>query len=344
MKFSQKGFSLLEILVSVSLFAIMTVFISQLVRMSLKQQNKLEDFAKGQRQISAVTKIMLRDFKNVNLFFDYNKSLSRVYRLKGVEPSGQRTQAGFQDNSSEFDFVGNKQEVMFPALSLRQRSSYQQIYIKYFLKDCTDLEEEQVSSCLYRSILDVEDNNKIIEKIVLLRGIKSLEFSYYDTEQKSWKPEWEAHPKDILRKLVNSSIVQFGGDNNRNSFNSQQSSVFPVAIKMDIEWEDSKVQKRSYEFPVSYPLFSYQGSFRLMNTYSQLLLDNLDNNFHGAKDLQETKEDATTDKKENDENKAPLPDRPIINPRERPILPNRPNANPNNLPNFQPSINPTEEI
>ncbi len=240
MIFSKKGLTLLEILVAITLFSVMMVFIVQIVKMSLRHERKISRDVQSQREISNILEILSQDFTGVTTFFDFNKNLYWLYPLKTREdlinpetPAGNTTKSPFSVDLG-FEFVGEKQEIKFVTFSfvesLNEDNPYQLIKVHYFLQECKNLKTDEKTQCLLRSLISFRDDKEIISKYVLLRGVQSFQFSYYSKEKKEWLKVWEDDPQKWL----------------------------PEFVKMDIEWEGEKSYKKSHIFPVSYPLLRNQ--------------------------------------------------------------------------------------
>ena len=239
MIFSKKGLTLLEILVAVTLFSVMMIFITQIVQMSLRHKKKISRDTQSQRQISNTLDIIDQDFNGVTTFFDFNKNLQRIYSLKKEGSSEDEKKLSFFLINPEFEFSGKEQEVEFATFSLVEsvsgEMSHQLIKVRYFLQECGDLKTGEKTQCLLRSIISFEDDREIINKYALLKGVQSFKLFYYDKEQKEWLKEWENNPSDL-----------------------SSTKWLPDFIRMDIEWKKERTFKESYTFTLSYPLLRNQ--------------------------------------------------------------------------------------
>ena len=245
MIFSKKGLTLLEMLIAVTLFSLMMVFISQIVKLSLRHKKKISGDVQYQRAISNTLDVVSQDFNGITTFFDFNQNLQQFYPLE-LDASDEKnslenkkTANSFLINS-EFEFLGEEDEIKFATFSfiesINGQTSYQLIKVHYFLQECNDLKTNEKTQCLLRSLVSFRDDQEIINKYILLKGIQSLKFSYYDRQEKEWQRDWEGNEQSLL------SSVKW----------------LPESVRMDVEWEGKKSYKKSYTFPVSYPLLRNQ--------------------------------------------------------------------------------------
>ena len=241
MIFSKKGMTLIEILVAVTIFSIMMIFITQMIRSSMRYKKKISGDVRFQREISNVLDLFSEDFSGVTEFFDFNKNLQRLYplNLDNVSSSGnfleERQDPGLFFNLS-FNFVGKDQSIEMATFSwvepFEEKGMHQMIKINYFLEDCEDLKTNQISKCLIRSVVNFQNEAEIFNKYVILRDIQSLSFFYYDERQETMLKNW-----------------------NYNSVSLSSSKWLPDQIQINIQW---KSYQESYSFPVSYPLVRNQ--------------------------------------------------------------------------------------
>lgn len=239
MIFSKKGFSLVEILVAVGLFSIMMVFITQILRLNLRQKTKIDSFISHQREVSGALDIMSQDFIGANSFFDFHTNLQEIHNSLTADKPNPKS-SGFIEFSDEFDFLGKENQVEFSSFSFGenkgQGSFYQQVYVRYFVEECTDLKTEEKTPCLTRALLDSQNENEVKRRNILLRQIKSFKLSYYDSNKKEWKREWEAQQKNL-----------------------EVEHLLPASVKVEIEWgSEKKPKKISHSFMISHPLVRNQ--------------------------------------------------------------------------------------
>ncbi len=219
----KRGMTLLEMLLALSLFAFMFVFIAQTVKQSHRQARKIKRDAQWSASFSNVLDLIRRDFQGAGYFLDINDILRASLPLDPEEkedsleaslipsrPSGLNEITGRDRGSQQpvypvflspyFVFEGGERELEFVSYSFSSlNSSAQWLNIRYFLQNCESLEGEGQSDCLMREAKRYwrpGEREKPEETLVLLRGIDSLEFSYSDAERdgpfrRKWKKEWK---------------------------------------------------------------------------------------------------------------------------------------------------------
>ena len=112
------------------------------------------------------------------------------------------------------------------------------VKVSYFVKSCADRETGETSTCLVRGVShywkDREDTENQRNRI-LLRGLKSVRFSYYHGEKKEWVKSWNF--QTLWRAGRQKPEVK---------------TVFlPLSVQMDINGE--RGSRNLSHFPVSHP-------------------------------------------------------------------------------------------
>ena len=250
-----KGMTLLEILLALSLFAFMFIFISQMLRQSYRQARKIKQDIDSKSSLSHILELMRQDFQAVSYQLDLNENLNRNFPIESPLPSKEQevweVEPKKKQNSDQpsiflspyFVFDGKEQEVQFSSYSFSRStnnpSQTQWIKIHYFIQSCDSLEENSSGSCLFRAVnysWEPEKPEEPEETLVLLRDLKSLNFFYADTNDilnGEWQDRWLVENQSV----VNSPLL------------FPTSWPFPTAIKMEIEKSDSKL---SFIFPISH--------------------------------------------------------------------------------------------
>ena len=252
----KKGMTLLEMLISVGIFAFMFMFISQLVRQSYRQTKKLKKGVTVSDSLSHSLEILKRDFRGASYFLDTNENLRIQFPIEPLKKkrklenfNTRRTPLKQEEkivlpviSSPHFVFQGEDSEVEFSSYSFvssdLNRSVIQWIKIRYYLAPCVHLEKEGKGNCLFRATSKYWNHNEKgepEEKLILLRDLSSLEFSYLngkDVLDKNWRNQW--NPESVR--------VQ------ENTFNYPKTYPFPLMVKMEIEKNN---HKKEYFFSVS---------------------------------------------------------------------------------------------
>jgi len=224
MKSSQKGLTLLEMLVAITLFSLMMVFITQMVKMSGRYRDKISKEATFQRTIINTLDVLSEDFKGVGLFFDWNKNLQILYPLTFSKPPQSKPINKLQSliYNPEFHFIAEDQEIKMATFSLIEQGQ-QMIRIHYALEGCPNVQTGEKTQCLIRSSVKFQDEDQLVNKHILLMDVHSLQFSYYDGEAEQWFKEWTTASKRQI----------------------------PERVKMQIEWGLPEKYNKSYTFFLS---------------------------------------------------------------------------------------------
>lgn len=240
----KKGFTLLEILVAITLFAVMTVFLTQLSRLAFRQNKKMSSTFEFNRKTVNVLDILYQDFNGLTIFFDFNRNMNNFFRikdkyLKDKKDTFQTQRQTFFIFNPEFDFVGKSNEIEMTTFSLAEsykgQVSHQLMHVRYFLDKCMDFKTEKETECLIRTVINIEDDKKVKEKYILFRGVESLKFSYKEKDE--WNQDWNSHVSDLSFQVL-----------------------LPLAVRMDIVWSiKDKKNTKSYFFPVTNSIVSLQG-------------------------------------------------------------------------------------
>ena len=262
---SSRGMSLLEVLLALSIFAFMFVFISRAVKQNYRQANKLSQGIRSKNSFSHSLSMMRRDLRSLSYFVDIHENLAISFppqeESSDEETDGQsppQDQARSSDGklggrqakgqallfSPYFVFEGGSREIQFVSYTYsalaKEPDLRQWLKIRYHVEDCPDKSQ---GLCLIRSAnpywdpLDSEDEWQ--ESLALLRNLQSIEFSYAEGDnflQNEWEDEWQ----------VEQSLTQQDA-----AFNYPYKIPFPSAVRMEIDTQ--KLGKELFLFSISSP-------------------------------------------------------------------------------------------
>ena len=245
---SFKGMTLLELLISLGIFSFMAVFMTQLVRQSRRQAQKIKQDVHQNSSFDNVIDLIKKDFSSTGFFLDLNDNFRQNFPVKqnlnesksrallnssDKNPSSSKNRPVFM--SPYFVFEGKEDEVEFVSYSLTEDSQNeglkQWIQIRYFIQDCAALDNSTASSCLMRSSKrswSLGEDRPAEEILVLFRDFKSLRFSYLTGKNllgQEWEDSWE------LEKSLS-----FSGS----SVRFPQELTFPFRVKLEITAQEKK--------------------------------------------------------------------------------------------------------
>ena len=255
---SVKGMTLIEMLLSLSIFTVMFIFITQLVQQSRRQALKIRKDMHNSGSFDNVIELIKEDLNSIAFLFDLNDNLKRNFplNLESKTPALNSAIQGLGESLSQiqkpvfmspsFVFSGEDDKMEFVSYSLTETaedsSLKQWIQIRYFVEDCPSLDNSSSNPCLMRASKkswSLEKEREEEETLTLLRGFKSLNFSYLESLNpldQSWKDSWK------LEKAVSfseSSAIEF-----------PQELPFPFRIRFEIE---TQKDKQVWDFNVANP-------------------------------------------------------------------------------------------
>ena len=240
--------TLLEIMVTMALFAVAFLYISEILRFHLKQQKKISNRIKTSRVRDNVFEILRGDLRNTLFFYDINAHFPDLYPVLSdseelsLNPSEEEQVEPVNIMESQFDFSGDGQKlrfVSFISLPVSHESPPYPYVVKveYFLKNCEDFRKGRSSRCLARAISrkwrDMNDDTNR-NTTNLLSGVRNIAFSYFDGEE--WHKEWSFSNR---WKVASEKPAA-------------KANLLPGLVRLELEWEDKKLFKASYDFSVSY--------------------------------------------------------------------------------------------
>ncbi|MEQ1723713.1 MAG: type II secretion system protein GspJ [Pseudobdellovibrio sp.] len=248
---SNKGFTLLEVILAVTILSTLTVLSTQTISRALKARTKIQAEVDD---VSALRDSMRMIKTDINMAYhhrDFEKEiLDLAAKSTGPVKAGQPSPTQSQPTprqTKRFDpateFVGIDNEVNFVTMNgARTVSNVVQadfIEVGYSLKGCNNLTSKKASQCLYRrtqSLLD-DDIKTGGNEIVMLEGVSEFKLRYIGETKQDWVNQWNSTP---------------------NSSDAGTKGLFPdaveVSLTIDREFE-KKPRSYSMQFviPVHFP-------------------------------------------------------------------------------------------
>ncbi len=203
---SKKAFTLLEVILAITILATMALVTTQALTRALKARTKIQaevDDVSGLRDSLR----MIRS--DINLAFhhrDFEKELQDI-ATKSASPT--TTAPGAVDGAQgpprqtrrydpTTDFVGDETTVNFVTLNSGRLSSAvvqaDFIEVGYSLKSCNNLTTNKSSSCLYRRVQNIidEDVKAGGNEIVMLENVSEFKLRYIGETKQDWVNEWNS--------------------------------------------------------------------------------------------------------------------------------------------------------
>ncbi|MEW8625642.1 MAG: type II secretion system minor pseudopilin GspJ [Candidatus Thiodiazotropha sp.] len=161
------GFTLLELLIAITVFAIMATFAYSGLKVVLDSENQTSQYSKRMSQLQLAMNLMQRDIE---------QAIERPIRDQHGDEVGAFVSGGFAGTLLELTRDGHANPMKLPRSNL-QRVGYQ-------------LEEETLYRLTWRILDRAQDSEP--HRYKLIDDIEALELVYYDKEMKEqsqWPPE-----------------------------------------------------------------------------------------------------------------------------------------------------------
>jgi general secretion pathway protein J len=181
---NNRGFTLLELLIALSITALLILIIASAMMMGYKSEEK----ATERTELSQMERILAERLR---------------WLLKGVYPYTRTTHTG-----PKLYFVGNPDSISFVTTSTLRKSDslIEQSGMKW-VRVYLDSDELKTSENFF-FLEDVEERSSVSEQI-LFKGIREIEFEYLDTtesEKGNWYDSWSPEEKDYLPSAIKVKI------------------------------------------------------------------------------------------------------------------------------------------
>jgi prepilin-type N-terminal cleavage/methylation domain-containing protein len=209
---NKAGFTLLEVIIAITILSTMTLLSTLAITRGLKARTKIQaevDDVSGLRDSLRLIR------SDVNLAFHHrdiekemselaNKTKTPVAPGTNPQPSPQPQATTTQRENKREDpstfFYGTDTEMNFITLnSGRMSSAVAQadfVEVGYSVKNCTNLTTNKVSKCLYRRIQNVIDADVRTggNEIVMLENVNEFKLRYIADTKQDWVGTWNSAP------------------------------------------------------------------------------------------------------------------------------------------------------
>lgn len=220
----QSGFTLLEVMIVLTILATLTVLSSQNIQQAIRTKLKIQTQLDDTSQVRDALKIIERD---VNLAFHYRdielemKALIKKKRdaAKGAttttlqpgmpttttlpvpaDPNDPLTKKSENRKDPVTQFIGKEEEIVFPTLNSGRISESQTqadfVVVGYNIKPCRKPGGEgvQTKNCLIRRVLNIVEGDitKGGEDVVLLEDVTEFKLRYFGKGKTDWNSQWDS--------------------------------------------------------------------------------------------------------------------------------------------------------
>ncbi len=189
----ESGFTLIEIMVSVAILAIISLILwqSSAVMMNAKQRYEAEDI-RFHEVLMALTRI--------------SDDLSMSFLYQSADHLGKTGRGDPQRNIRFYGKDnGNRDELNFATFSnlriIKDSKENEQAEVAYLLKA-----EERDGGQAWNLVKRIQsppdsDPEQGGQEFTVLEDVQELKFQYYDQGRKEWRPEWDSSSLDFNKRL-----------------------------------------------------------------------------------------------------------------------------------------------
>ena len=252
---SRKGFTLIEVMITVAILGMMTILATQSIQQAMKSKVKIQEQIDDVSRMRDALRLIEGDVNEAFHYRDVEKELSDLMNKKPTNPAAPGGAPGAQigqvappaaptpiveaprvDPVTNFIGFGDNMNfvTMNNARMVRNMKQADFIEVGYSLDSCKSLSGGQASSqCLWRrstSWVD-EDVTKGGDKVVLLENVSEFKIKYIGKGKDEWVSDWRSDD---------------GGD-------TVTKKNFPAAVEvsMTVERKDPKTGKnRKYSMQI----------------------------------------------------------------------------------------------
>jgi general secretion pathway protein J len=220
---AQGGFTLIEVLISLAIMALMMTIAWSTTSSSVQAKKFFEDFEQRNHEVRIALARMVED-------------LSAAYISSNQQPNLTEPRTAFVGKSS-----GSVEELRFSSFAHRilwaEANESEQTMISYF-GDADP--EERGQTNLYRREtrrLSNEGWEEVPAEIdVLVRDVEEVEFEYFDWQDNEWKDAWDTTGADAqkgrLPERVRITITIENGDGDEVEYQTQARIMLQEELKL----------------------------------------------------------------------------------------------------------------
>lgn len=205
---SKKAFTLIEVILAISILATLSVLVATALGRALKARTKIQAEVQDVSGLRDAVKIMRADLYQAYNHYDFEKEIidsakkttPRPGQPAVPTPQTDPNAPAARENKREdpkTDFVGDTEQVNFVTLNngrfLANDIQADFVEVGYALKPCKNLTKDTSSQCLFRRVQKVLDSDvtKGGTESVLLENVKEFKLRYTGESKKDWQKDWK---------------------------------------------------------------------------------------------------------------------------------------------------------
>ena len=197
------GFTLLELIIAISIFAVMSAFVATSIQNGIKAKRKIQTTIDEVSRMRDSLKLMERDLNLAYHHLDWEKEFLDKVKKSGntASPPGANPIepiAEVQRADPTTHFIASQEKMNFVTMNNARFQSNKKmadfVEIGYELKNCTSTDGKTNSSCLWRrqtGAVDL-DVTKGGDSLVLLENITELKFRFLGEGKQDWVSDWNS--------------------------------------------------------------------------------------------------------------------------------------------------------
>ncbi|WP_413570224.1 type II secretion system protein GspJ [Bdellovibrio sp. HCB117] len=212
---NNKGFTMIELMITVAILATLTVLTAQSITQAIKAKGKLQDQIDDVSRMRDAMRLVERDINLAYHYRDLEKEMEQILKKKnstngngggtgGMDPSvipdpnqdpNNRREVPRRDPATHF--VGNGESLnlvtMNNARTTRNTAQADFLEVGYSVKDCKNLRNDSTSSkCLWRRSTPYVDLDvtKGGDEVVLLENVSEFKLRYMGKGKQDWVSDW----------------------------------------------------------------------------------------------------------------------------------------------------------
>lgn len=209
MKKSSRGFTLIEVMITITILGTLTVLAAQAIQQAIKAKGKLQSQIDDVSRMRDAVRLMERDINLAYHYRDLEKEMQALVKKQGqgnpppgtppppvniVSPPEQREVPRIDP---ETNLVGTNETLNFVTMNnartVKNTKQADFVEIGYSLKDCKNIRDDRgTSKCLWRRstpYVDV-DVTKGGDEVVLMENVAEFKLRYIGKGKQDWVNDW----------------------------------------------------------------------------------------------------------------------------------------------------------